>query len=57
LFAVDVAGEAPLPPKFHEYVYPAPLEPVLVKLNELPVKHWLGDWVKLDEGCGLIVIV
>jgi hypothetical protein len=56
LFEVDVAGDAPPPPKFQEYEYPAPLDPVLVKLKELPARHWLADCVKVDVGCGFTVM-
>jgi hypothetical protein len=53
LTAVDVPGVPPV----NVQVCDDPYKPVFVKLNEFPVKHWFADWVNVEVGWGLIVIV
>lgn len=53
LTAVDDDGVPPVNVQLCE----DPFTPVLVKLKELPLRHWLADCVKVDVGCGFTVIV
>ena len=47
---VEVAGDAPPPPKFQVCVYPPGKAGDAVNVKEFPVRHWLGDCVNADVG-------